>query len=97
MGNQKFCAKVVSEAQQNMLFVAQNFRLNPRRTTYNSRSSVERVNKRVTVDYNIERCRVRSNKHWFFRGFVVATCLHLDVWSKSLNKKGTEIIDWMQN
>ena len=53
------------------------------KTTYNSRSSCERLNKKVLVDYQLEHCRVRSQKHWYVRGFLISICLDLDVWVKN--------------
>lgn len=58
---------------------------------YNGRSASERVNKRLMVDYNIERCRVRSNKHWVWRGHFALISIHLDAWVDFSLKQGFNI------
>ncbi len=58
---------------------------------YNGRSASERVNKRFMVDYQIERCRVRSNKHWYWRGHFAAIAIHLDAWVAFSTKNGFDI------
>lgn len=50
---------------------------------YKGRSASERVNKRLMVDYQLERCRVRSNKYWVWRGHFAAISIHLDAWAIS--------------
>jgi hypothetical protein len=50
------------------------------RKVYAMRSSSERSFKRIKNDYEIERCRVRSRKNWyFFINFAAMNC-HLDAW-----------------
>ncbi|MDI6793804.1 MAG: transposase [bacterium] len=44
------------------------------------RTSSERCNKRMKVDYDLEKVRVRSTKHWFVRTALVAMCQHIDAW-----------------
>jgi len=44
------------------------------------RSSSERCNKRMKVDYDLEEARVRSIKQWFVRTALVAMCQHMDAW-----------------
>jgi len=61
---------------------------------YNGRSASERVNKRFMVDYQIERCRVRSNKQWYWRGHFAAIAIHLDAWVAFSAKNGFDI--WQQ-
>lgn len=58
---------------------------------YNGRSASERVNKRLMVDYQIEHCRVRSNKHWIWRGHFAAISIHLDAWVDFSRKHGFDI------
>jgi len=44
------------------------------------RTNSERCNKRMKVDYHLERARVRSTKHWFVRTSLVVMCQHMDAW-----------------
>ena len=60
---------------------------------YKGRSASERVNKRLMVDYQIERCRVRSNKHWFWRGHFAAISIHLDAWVHFHTKNNFDVWD----
>ena len=43
------------------------------------------------VDYQIEHCRVRSNKHWIWRGHFAAISIHLDAWVDFSRKHGFDI------
>jgi hypothetical protein len=43
------------------------------------------------LDYQIERYRVRSNKHWFWRGHFAAISIHLDSWVDFSIKKDFHI------
>ena len=58
---------------------------------YKGRSASERVNKRLMVDYQLERCRVRSNKHWVWRGHFAAISIHLDAWVDFFQKHDFDI------
>ena len=49
---------------------------------YAMRSSSERSFKRIKIDYEIERSRVRSRKNWYFFIYFAAMNCHLDVWVK---------------
>jgi hypothetical protein len=44
------------------------------------RTSSERCNKRMKIDYHLESARVRSIKQWFVRTSLVAMCQHIDAW-----------------
>lgn len=50
-----------------------------------SRTSVERSNKRILVDYSIESGRCRSSKQRFIRATLAAINIHIDAWLKHLN------------
>lgn len=50
--------------------------------TFKRRTSVERSNKRILVDYNIEAGRCRSSKQRFVRATLAAINIHLDAWVK---------------
>lgn len=50
------------------------------------RTSSERCNKRMKVDYHLEDARVRSRKHWFVRTALVAMCQHIDAWYSEWEK-----------
>ena len=49
---------------------------------FKRRTSVERSNKRILVDYNIESGRCRSSKQRFVRATVAVVNIHLDAWLK---------------
>lgn len=49
---------------------------------FKRRTSVERSNKRILVDYNIEAGRCRSSKQRFVRATLAAINIHLDAWLK---------------
>jgi hypothetical protein len=49
---------------------------------FKRRTSVERSNKRILVDYNIEAGRCRSSKQRFVRATLAAINIHLDAWVK---------------
>jgi hypothetical protein len=49
---------------------------------FKRRTSVERSNKRILVDYNIEAGRCRSSKQRFVRATLAAINIHLDAWIK---------------
>ena len=52
------------------------------KTVFKSRTSVERSNKRILVDYNIENGRCRSSKQRFARATLAEVNIHLDAWLK---------------
>ena len=47
---------------------------------YNSRTSVERSNKREKIDYKLEDGRHRSTKMWYCRLYAIMMLQHLDAW-----------------
>ncbi|MCX8167291.1 MAG: hypothetical protein N3E37_05585, partial [Candidatus Micrarchaeota archaeon] len=49
---------------------------------FKTRTSVERSNKRILVDYNIEAGNCRSSKQRFARATFAAINIHLDAWVK---------------
>lgn len=49
---------------------------------FKRRTSVERSNKRILVDYNIEAGKCRSSKQRFCRATFAAINIHLDAWLK---------------
>lgn len=48
---------------------------------YNARTSAERCNKRIKIDYKLEDGRYRSSKMWYCRLFSIMMCQHLDAWT----------------
>lgn len=48
---------------------------------YNARTSSERCNKRMKIDYKLEGGRHRSTKMWYCRLFAIMMCQHLDAWA----------------
>jgi hypothetical protein len=52
---------------------------------FKTRTSVERSNKRILVDYNVEAGRCRSSKQRFTRAVLAAANIHLDAWIKHTN------------
>jgi len=52
---------------------------------FKTRTSVERTNKRLFIDYNIERARSRSNMMRFAMATFAAVNIHLDAWVKHTN------------
>ena len=50
------------------------------RTEYNSRTSVERSNKRQKIDFLLESGRHRSTKMWYCRLYNILMLQHLDAW-----------------
>ena len=47
---------------------------------YDRRTSVERSNKRVKIDYKLEDGRHRSSKMWYCRLYAIMMLQHLDAW-----------------
>ena len=61
------------------------------RKVYAMRSSSERSFKRIKIDYEIERSRVRSRKNWYlFIHFAAMNC-HLDAWVAKAEKEHFDI------
>jgi len=60
---------------------------------FKTRTSVERSNKRILVDYNIEAGRCRSSKQRFARATFAVINIHLDAWVKHM---GLSIIDLLK-
>lgn len=58
---------------------------------YANRSASERSFKRAKVDYELERCRVRSKEAWFWRSHLVAINQHLDAWIDEASSQGWDI------
>lgn len=52
------------------------------KSVFKRRTSVERSNKRILVDYNIESGRCRSSKQRFARATFAEVNIHLDAWIK---------------
>ena len=52
------------------------------KSVFKRRTSVERSNKRILVDYNIENGRCRSSKQRFARATFAEVNIHLDAWIK---------------
>jgi len=52
---------------------------------FKTRTSVERTNKRLFIDYSIERVRLRSNMMRFAMATFAAVNIHLDAWVKHTN------------
>jgi len=48
------------------------------------RTSVERINKRLFIDYALERARCRSNMMRFAIATFAAVNVHLDAWVKQI-------------
>lgn len=57
---------------------------------FKTRTSVERSNKRILVDYSIESGKCRSSKQRFARATIATVNIHLDAWVKHT---GFSIID----
>ena len=53
------------------------------KSVYNSRTASERVNKRLKIDYDLEKGKCRSTKHWYIRAYLTMMLLHLDAWPVS--------------
>ena len=47
---------------------------------YNARTSAERLNKRVKIDFELESGRHRSTKMWYCRLYHILMLIHLDAW-----------------
>ena len=51
------------------------------KTMYNKRSSSERCNKRIKIDFKLEDGKHRSSQMWYFRLYCIMMCQHLNAWS----------------
>ena len=47
---------------------------------YNKRTSSERCNKQIKMDYLLELCKHRCTKHWYIRTYLILMLLHLSSW-----------------
>jgi len=59
--------------------------------TFSKRSASERSFKRAKVDYELERCRVRSKQAWFWRSHLVAMNQHVDAWTNHAAQNGFDV------
>ena len=57
------------------------------RREYRKRTSVERSNKSMKVDYLLEHGRHRSSKMWYFRLYCIMMCQHLNAWKRPLGSE----------
>ncbi|MGE5576085.1 MAG: transposase, partial [Syntrophothermus sp.] len=55
------------------------------------RSAAERSFKRAKIDYELERCRVRSKQAWFWHLHLVGMNQHLDAWVNNATQNGFDI------
>jgi len=60
---------------------------------FKTRTSVERSNKRMLVDYNIEAGNCRSSKQRFVRATFAVVNMHLDAWLKHMNFDIIKLMD----
>lgn len=60
------------------------------KTMYNKRTSSERCNKRIKIDFKLEDGKHRSSQMWYFRLYCIMMCQHLNAWSLP-----TESEPWM--
>lgn len=60
---------------------------------YSKHSGSERSNKRKKVDYDLEKARVRSDRHWFTRCSLIAMCQHLDAWYQKTKINPSSLIN----
>ena len=56
------------------------------------RSGAERVNKRIFVDYGVEKGHMRDRKQRFFRATLASVNIHLDVWIKHSSVQWFDIL-----
>jgi len=50
---------------------------------YNSRTASERCNKRMKIDFLLEKGRHRSSKLWYVRAYIIMMVQHLDAWDNT--------------
>lgn len=60
---------------------------------FKTRTSVERSNKRILVDYSIEAGKCRSSKQRFVRATFAAINIHLDAWVKHTGFSFIDLVD----
>ena len=60
---------------------------------FKTRTSVERSNKRMLVDYNIEEGKCRSSKQRFVRATFAVVNMHLDAWVKHMSFNIIKLMD----
>ena len=48
--------------------------------TYNSRTSSERANKRIKVDYQLQARKRRSSAFWYIDTYLIMMWMHIDAW-----------------
>ncbi len=60
--------------------------------TMKQRSSSERRNSQVKINYNLESDRVRSKSHWMIRTILRDAAIHADTWVKEFSKQAQ---DWV--
>lgn len=71
-----------------------NLRLYPRvpretekyRNVYSTRTTSERINKRILVDYKMADSRTRNIKHYSVLGTIICICIHLEAQVKALSQ-----------
>lgn len=61
------------------------------KSVYKLRSGSERSFSRKKKDYELERCRIRSLKAWYWRTHFAAINQHLDAWVEQFKKQGFDI------
>lgn len=64
------------------------------KSVYKLRSGSERSFSRKKKDYDLERCRVRSLKAWYWRTHFAAINQHLDAWVEQYENNGFDI--WLE-
>lgn len=60
---------------------------------YNARTSAERCNKRVKIDFKLEDGRYRSSMMWYCRLFSIMMCQHLDAWTLSKTSRLKDLFE----
>jgi len=61
---------------------------------FKKRTSSEQSFDRMKIDYELERCRVRSRKAWHWQAHFTAINQHLDAWVKQAANQGFDI--WVE-
>jgi len=64
------------------------------KSVYKLRSGSERSFSRKKKDYDLERCRVRSLKAWYWRTLFAAINQHLDAWVEQYENQSFDI--WLE-
>lgn len=52
------------------------------KSTYNNRTSTERINNRVLNHYRLHSMMIHTKKHYSFMTMIIGICIHLDAWYK---------------